>query len=142
MSEKVLYQWMLFLHDNEDVEPWIAQASEGAALSRLKKEYRKIRSLSAKTEIGHLRMTCNVDGCYEWASTVLEEKTPSINPIYRKEHSIRIGGQFVTCLCEKHHKRFTSDLMDRVFRLEERVDELVKVTEQMHELFEYRSDLD
>lgn len=159
---------MLFIEGNDEVEPWFVGSSskttpfrsgvckDDKAITKLKNEFRKHHKLSKETEVSHLRMVCDVDGCSEWATTSIETQftiwppdprdlglvPQAVDPAYLKQYTDRIGGRMVTCLCEKHHERLTKSLLERVFDLEERVDELVKVTEQMHDLFEYRSDLD
>ena len=142
MSETEKKRYMVtFCPDREDVLPLYSPMESDKKNRETLKEFCEKRGVK-KEEVKQRPVFCNVETCNERAELILEYSIPGIEPDYYNKNSIIVDGRYVTCLCQKHNDRLSMTLIDRIFILEERVDELEKLQERNHEIFEYSKDND
>jgi len=105
----------------------LAKQAVSKYLRLLKQRSVKLRRNS---DVAARIVSCQVDGCYSFATELLDAEQHLINvpPRWRfigeVEFDRRLQLVTVCPMCEKHARRFRRTLNERVLRLEARLDEL------------------
>jgi hypothetical protein len=96
-----------------------------------RKQYRDRHKLKNMRGVEAIPCTCDVDGCWNFATSVFNQEVEGVQPGFVDENSIIVDGGKFTALCVKHTERFAKSLAARVTELEDRVDDMQKQLDEL-----------